>query len=828
MTQGSRIMGVQSNQECHDDFPGSSMSDEQAQWPGEILSDIVKFRNTTATPPATEMPWKQNEFHHIENRDLLSPNGHSSRPRTVSESGGSGPSSVTFKRIETMPARGILSHASFEHRGSKCGVGRPSPSTTMTLPTESPATVKSVRETLRKSFVPSGLKDTENFLPLNKLSEIVTPDVTREMLLKSEKCNYSEDEVERIVQGVFQEWPSTALTPDSGVGSRVAGWQSTRRRRILTILILINRVNLIHPFISNDIDDLALPIDCTYDAQQRRRYTSGSNWARHEPPDFSTRLNACFEGLGDKFDLFKVNQKRVHVPFFQLSTHDDTQIYHYNLDAECVLPIIAVGEMKKGGNATVQKVVFHPASYNYKDFQGRNDGPAQEFALKRLKSHGEEAFREEVEIFERLVHSKRPRSPDHLLRLELAFMHGEQGYLLFPWAEGSLKEYWQNEKRDPTELHNAQWFFEQCYGLALGLRRLHDPSSYKRSQSHGLQLRIGNSDDSDAVPDGEKSEVDSLVRMANSGAAGEDTTEEDKFGRHTDVKPDNILWYRQYEEHCHHLVLSDFGSAQFNSHDTRSNVLPGVAGRKGTTNTYQAPELIFGSEVTRRYDIWSLGCVFLEFAVWFHQGGWPAVDEFAKQRTHDRKDIEGHSYSFSEDMFYLVVPNNTPQGKACMGIKPSVAAKIKAIRDLESCSKATEAFLDLIQNYMLVADAAKRLDGDMIRHSLNDIRRKCRKDFTYATCGGGYEADFQAMGVSPTAPGYFDGTSPETQATAFSRDAEETLKPAMQDTPDDIESAGQETNDDDTPPRTPPRADTGRTRSRMISAEEVDCINVIL
>ncbi|KAH6690275.1 kinase-like domain-containing protein [Plectosphaerella plurivora] len=787
MTQGVRTRGpLQPNQSHRDENACCGMNEDQASLPAAVSSDHIELRKTTATPPATceRMPWKGNEFHHVEDRDRLHPNhprGYSSRQRAFSDSGSSGFSSITFQRIETMPARGILSHASYELSRSAPNGVRPSRASTSPLPTEPFVTVASVRNKLRKAIIPSKLKVKEStkFLPLDKQSEIVTPEVTRQMLLNSRELDYTPEAADRIVQRVFQEWPSTSLTLDSRIGGPGAGWQATRRRRILIILILISKVDRISLFIDNDIDDLALPIDCNCDDENNQNYTSGRDWGHNEPPDLANRLNACFEGFDDdEFDLFRANQKRVHVPFFQFPTRDDMQIYHFNLDADCVLPIIDVG---------------------------RHDGPVPEFALKKLKSQGEEPFREEVEVFEKLVHSRRPRSPDHLLRLELAFMHGEQGYLLFTWAEGSLKDYWKEEWRDPTNPVDVQWFFEQCYGLALGLRRLHDPNSYERSQfQSGLGLRSGHAHDgSHGAADGDE-EVENLRRMATAKDDG-------KYGRHTDVKPDNILWYRQYEDQSNHLVISDFGSAQFNSHDTRSNVSPGVAGQKGTTNTYQAPELSFGIKVTRTYDIWSLGCVFLEFAVWFHQGSWQAVEDFAKQRSRDRQEVEQRSLQFSEDMFYLVVPNNTWHGAGCQGIKPSVTARIDAIRALDSCTEATRSFLDLIQKNMLVPEAEKRLDGRMIRQQLNTIRAKCRKDLDRVQDGvGGYEADFQPQIVSPAA-GYFDGTSPETKAREFSRDVEETIKSALQDPPIITESPGHCRDDDSAQPTI---TGTGRSRGR--------------
>ena len=61
------------------------------------------------------------------------------------------------------------------------------------------------------------------------------------------------------------------------------------------------------------------------------------------------------------------------------------------------------------------------------------------------------------------------------------------------------------------------------------------------------------------------------------------------------------------------IQLADFGISGFHHTNTRSNLR-----LDGNTKTYRAPEseLEDGQKVSRSIDIWSLGCVFLEFITW--------------------------------------------------------------------------------------------------------------------------------------------------------------------------------------------------------------------
>lgn len=154
--------------------------------------------------------------------------------------------------------------------------------------------------------------------------------------------------------------------------------------------------------------------------------------------------------------------------------------------------------------------------------------------------------------------------------------------MLFPWAKSNLKEYWWGE--DPINTtKSVQWLASQCRGLAEGLQKIH------RSPS-------------------------------------EHATD---FGIHGDIKPENILLFVNETHPDGILVISDFGFTRFHGRDTRSNRLA-----IGSSPTNRAPEIDLKHPISRLYDIWALGCVFVEFITWYLTGK-AGMEAFMNRRIED-------------------------------------------------------------------------------------------------------------------------------------------------------------------------------------------------
>lgn len=167
---------------------------------------------------------------------------------------------------------------------------------------------------------------------------------------------------------------------------------------------------------------------------------------------------------------------------------------------------------------------------------------------------------------------------EHLLTMLTAFEH--QGHLMFvfPWAEIHLKSFWSDENSWNCDAATFEWILKQIHGIMGAIDKLHEPTHL-----HTL-----------------KSEP------------------EDRFGLHADIKPDNILLFKSEKHPRGILVVSDFGLSSFHRQVSRSNIpnqkIPGVP-------EYRPPECdIEGGKISRRYDIWTLGCLFLEMVTWLMGG----------------------------------------------------------------------------------------------------------------------------------------------------------------------------------------------------------------
>jgi serine/threonine protein kinase len=104
----------------------------------------------------------------------------------------------------------------------------------------------------------------------------------------------------------------------------------------------------------------------------------------------------------------------------------------------------------------------------------------------------------------------------------------------------------------------------------------------------------------------------------------------DNFGRHGDIKADNILLFKPVQDPRGILVVSDMGLSSFNRDTSRSNIpnskIPGTPG-------YRPPECdVKGGTISRAYDIWTLGCLFLEILTWL-LGGLEFLREFEEGRN---------------------------------------------------------------------------------------------------------------------------------------------------------------------------------------------------
>lgn len=229
----------------------------------------------------------------------------------------------------------------------------------------------------------------------------------------------------------------------------------------------------------------------------------------------------------------------------------------------------------------------------------------------------EKAFRKQVQDLRRFS----TRDYLHLIKLLATYKWRQQYYLVFPWADDNLLDFWERHpeplarKRD---VRTALWFSEQCLGLVEGMKMIHTWDTPEVAGQHHV--------------------------------FSFDTRQ--THGLHGDLKPENILWFKEYAGNADqnpsprgHFKISDFGLGHFHDPEFIADI---DAKETAFSPTYRAPEWDVEGEVTQSYDVWSLACVLLEFASWY-LGGYEEVKTFSRNRVKEDMQYDG---GYKSDRFF--------------------------------------------------------------------------------------------------------------------------------------------------------------------------------
>lgn len=116
---------------------------------------------------------------------------------------------------------------------------------------------------------------------------------------------------------------------------------------------------------------------------------------------------------------------------------------------------------------------------------------------------------------------------------------------------------------------------------------------------------------------------------------------------HADVKPENILCFEcpDGQNSSFMLKLADFGESQ----RVRAGAKPDWQGTPHA-KTQRPPENSL-QESWYKYDVWCLGCVYLEFVTWALQG-WPGCANFRERRFREEDDDKVVKWPVADDLFF--------------------------------------------------------------------------------------------------------------------------------------------------------------------------------
>ncbi|KAL1882794.1 hypothetical protein Daus18300_000432 [Diaporthe australafricana] len=397
-------------------------------------------------------------------------------------------------------------------------------------------------------------------------------------------------------------------------------------------------------------------------------------------------------------------------PFFRHGQRKDVQ--HLELQDQAALPFVQDSRFTanksayqrlefEGGFSNVFKVDIHPDHHDFFE----STVPGRSFAIKCLLSRDQAEFKREVDTLKKFSDDSHP----HLVSLLATYEQFGKFYLIFPWAEADLQGYWKMNPFSTMDREGALWLAEQCSGIAHGLTKIHCYETMRRTNSMGPEPSMKSS----------TRPADEWLRFRKQ-----------LFGRHGDIKPENILWYRDPNNKDERGVLkiSDFGLTEFS---TRHSQCYKRNSHIAHSPSYRPPECdLEGAVVGQSYDIWTLGCLYLELITW-QLGGAALLRTFRQRRT-----IRDPMQLMSTDTFFEIVRCERTNTVGSM-VKREVTDFVLGLHAHPECSEYFHDFLDLIMGQMLVVKSpnpseVRRMNIEAIYPKLLNMLNKCKKNVEYA------------------------------------------------------------------------------------------------
>ena len=245
-------------------------------------------------------------------------------------------------------------------------------------------------------------------------------------------------------------------------------------------------------------------------------------------------------------------------------------------------------------------------------------------------------------------------------------------HLIFPSPSGDLPKLWATYPAGgDAKIHTQEWMARQCWAIADSLTAIHQNEETKGLRIPGHAKR------------------------------------KSRFMQRGDITPDKLWWFRSPTEDCEAgtLALSNFGIKEEGTYP------PG---------TWSSPEFSIiddtGFEYKRRIgtkaNIWSLACIWLEFATWYLKGEM-GQKEFSRSRLG--KDKTG---KFT-DHYFRVLGN-----QQAAVVKPGVIKWIKDLHLKEKCTPFLHDLLVYIEKKMLVVDCNERATTLEVSEEMKKLYRR--------------------------------------------------------------------------------------------------------
>jgi len=447
----------------------------------------------------------------------------------------------------------------------------------------------------------------------------------------------------------MQPWIPRIFTRGRGSNSEFDN-AILRARKVIAILVFSETHEKIQELLNDGITDQDLPL--------RRGPGPGCPFISQ----CGTRQFPAFQAWTEPaVDRFHQWQYRVLVPDVEIPLGTVDNVPNILLHPGCGLPFSC--EQISDGTQSGYSDVFKAGLLNAPPGPSQNRKPhgppdKRQFAIKKFFKRDD--FLKERENLDKLRGNgiNNPHLAQHLAVCE------EIPCLIFPWADGGdLKQFWEVNKPggaaqelDPVA-DIVPWSLRQMLGISRAVNDLHSINC-----------------------------------------------------RHGDIKPGNILHFPGEGGDLGLLKLADVGVAKVHVQTTWNR--NGGTSTKASTLAYEAPEAedpaAINAPRSRAYDLWSLGCVIIEFAQW-HLHGNEGLRSFESERHPG-------TYRFYERI-------NTGGGHPpTVFVHPAVDRMIANLGKHEQYrGSVLEMAVKLARDRLLVIEPSKRITAEELCRQLEGI-----------------------------------------------------------------------------------------------------------
>jgi serine/threonine protein kinase len=304
----------------------------------------------------------------------------------------------------------------------------------------------------------------------------------------------------------------------------------------------------------------------------------------------------------------------------------------------------------------------------------------------------------------------------HIVTHLFTWTQEESFYMLFPKAWGSLQKYMKEQpSHDPSS----------AISPASSFIRIPPDSSRKRPLLDAnfvtwlLRQLLGLAEAVDHIHHlvGEAVQVPTALNIPGGSTSATRAT-----GFHHDIKPGNILVFIDGEDHYGTFKIGDFGSGRLQTFRSGTQRSP-FDNRSLGTPTYEGPDVYLLGTASRPYDIWSLGCVYLEILLWCFSPGPGGAEDFATERGAPMPDQP----NYSSDEYWC---RSVGQGSSTKNASLKEAVK-RRIRDLEDnhCKgrRAFEKLMTLVKR-MFDIEAKRRITAPQLKGDVQAILKQALAD----------------------------------------------------------------------------------------------------